>query len=125
MKQSAKQSIAINHHGKNVISIKVKLMATIEKEESGIYCVQCPALGVASQGMNTREAKKNIVEAVELFIESCFERGVLNEVLEKQGFQPMQRQPVRKPHLRINAGVKLFDIPAEIPVAQGPIMAFS
>ena len=43
-------------------------MTTIEKEESGMYCVRCPALGVASQGMSIREAKKNITEAVELFI---------------------------------------------------------
>ena len=123
MKQSANQSIAINHYGKNVISMKVKLMATIEKEESGIYCVQCPALGVASQGMNVPEAKKNIVEAVELFIESCLERGVLNEVLENHGFQSAQRQSVRK--LPSKPNLKNFFISAEVPVAQGPIMAFS
>ena len=75
MKQSSHPSIAISQ-GKNVISMKVNLMTTIEKEESGIYCAWCPALGVASQGMSIREAKKNITEAVELFIESCLERKV-------------------------------------------------
>ena len=127
MKQSSHPSIAISQ-GKNVISMKVNLMTTIEKEESGMYCVRCPALGVASQGMSIREAKKNITEAVELFIESCLGRGVLDEVLEKQGFQFMQRPMRKKPRklrMKINAGAKLFDIPAEIPVAQGPIMALS
>ena len=128
MKQSSNQSIAINHYGKNVISIKVKLMATIEKEESGMYCVRCPALGVASQGMNVPEAKKNIAEAVELFIESCFERGILHEVLKEQGFQLMQQSARKKPRkssLKINAGAKLFDIPAEFPVAQWPMGAIA
>ena len=38
--------------------------------------------------------------------------------------RPM-RKKLRKLRMKINAGAKLFDIPAEIPVAQGPIMAFS
>lgn len=46
----------------------VELSAVIWKEGKW-YVVNCPQLGVASQGRTVEEAKKNIQEAVELYLE--------------------------------------------------------
>ena len=46
------------------------LTAIIEKEGNG-YVALCPELDVASQGDTIEEARKNIREAVELFLESA------------------------------------------------------
>ena len=44
------------------------LTAVIRKEDGG-YCALCPELDVASQGDTIEEAKANLKEAVELFLE--------------------------------------------------------
>ena len=51
------------------------LTAIIEKEGDG-YVSLCPELDVASQGDTIEEARKNIREAVELFLESASEQEV-------------------------------------------------
>ena len=44
--------------------------AIIEKEKN-IYVALCPELDVASQGDTLEEARKNLTEAVELFLETA------------------------------------------------------
>jgi len=46
-----------------------RFTAVISKEEKW-YVALCVELGVVSQGHNIEEAKKNLKEAVELYIES-------------------------------------------------------
>lgn len=46
-----------------------KFTAVITKEENW-YVAHCVELGVVSQGKNIEEAKTNLKEAVELYIES-------------------------------------------------------
>jgi len=46
------------------------LTAIIEREGDG-YVSLCPELDVASQGDTIEEARKNLQEAVELFLESA------------------------------------------------------
>jgi predicted RNase H-like HicB family nuclease len=41
------------------------------------YIAHCPPLDITTQGTTLAEAKKNLVEASELFVVSCFERGTL------------------------------------------------
>lgn len=48
----------------------------------------CPELGVYSQGETIEEAKANLTEAVELYLESAKELGILGEVLEEAGVEP-------------------------------------
>lgn len=69
------------------VEVEARLTALIRREKPGIYGVYCPALDLWSQGDTVAEAKKNIAEAVELFIESCYERGMLNQVLLDCGFK--------------------------------------
>ncbi len=46
------------------------LTAIIEREDDG-YVALCPELDIASQGATVEEARKNLVEAIELFLESA------------------------------------------------------
>ena len=47
-----------------------KLTGIIEREDDG-YVALCPQLDVASQGDTIEEARKNLIEAVELFFETA------------------------------------------------------
>jgi len=47
-----------------------QLTAIIEKEDDG-YVAICPEVDVASQGETIAEARKNLVEAIELFFETA------------------------------------------------------
>lgn len=59
----------------------------IKKERGAGYVTFCPELGVYSQGETVEEAKTNLTEAVELYLESAKELGILEEVLEEAGFR--------------------------------------
>ena len=60
-----------------------QLTAIIEREGDG-YVALCPELDIASQGDTVEIAKKNLVEALELFFESAdpseVDRRLHNEV---------------------------------------------
>jgi len=49
---------------------KRNFTAIIEKE-GNMYVSLCPELDIASQGKNVEEARKNLKEAIELFLESA------------------------------------------------------
>jgi predicted RNase H-like HicB family nuclease len=50
--------------------MKYGFTAVIEREDDG-YVALCPELDIASQGNTIEEAKKNLVEAIELFFETA------------------------------------------------------
>ena len=52
------------------ISIKNSFTAVIEREGDG-YVSLCPELDIASQGDTIEEARKNLIEAIELFFETA------------------------------------------------------
>lgn len=63
----------------------LRLPAVFHEERDWI--VACfPNLDVSSQGRTREEAAGNLIEAAQLFLESCFERNVLDEVLKDCGF---------------------------------------
>jgi predicted RNase H-like HicB family nuclease len=49
---------------------RVQMTAIIEREGDG-YVALCPELDVASQGDSIEDARKNLQEAVELFLETA------------------------------------------------------
>ena len=49
---------------------KRTLTGLIEREGDG-YVSRCPELEIASQGSTIEEARKNLIEAVELFFETA------------------------------------------------------
>ncbi len=65
--------------------MRIIFTALIREEIEGGYSIMSPELGVVSQGETIREAKENIVEAVELYLESARDMGILEEVLADAG----------------------------------------
>lgn len=47
-----------------------RLTAVIEREDD-VFVALCPELDIASQGVSIEDARRNLVEAVELFFESA------------------------------------------------------
>ena len=112
------QFIRINRGGEDSITVKVKLSAQIIKAPEGGYISYCPALDLCSQGDTRPEARKNIIEATRLFIESCFNRGTLKDVLAECGFHPAGTKIRRRknPSPPFAGEGRKITIPAEIPL---------
>ncbi|MEE2716297.1 MAG: type II toxin-antitoxin system HicB family antitoxin [SAR324 cluster bacterium] len=58
--------------------------AVLEREGDG-YVALCPELDVASQGENVEDARSNLAEAIELFLE-CASQAELQERLHSEVF---------------------------------------
>ena len=56
-----------------------QLTCIIEREDNG-YVSLCPQIDIASQGESVEEARKNLVEAIELFFEMASQQEVLARV---------------------------------------------
>lgn len=67
------------------IGIEFRIPAKIRKRGQW-YVSSCPSLDVHSQGHTKEEARRNLVDALVFFLESCFERGTLDAVLREAGF---------------------------------------
>jgi len=51
----------------------------------------CPALNVFSHGKTKEEAKEALSNAIRLFLETCYQRNTLGDILRKAGFNPLPR----------------------------------
>lgn len=69
-----------------VIRFEMKVPVDV-KQEGNLFVTSCVLLDVHSQGYTEEEALENIVDALQLFIVSCYERGTLDEVLSDCGFE--------------------------------------
>lgn len=57
--------------------LAMKFMVTIQRDEQGMWIVECPSIpGCVSQGATKEEALKNIEEAIALCLEVRAERGL-------------------------------------------------
>ncbi|OHB73187.1 MAG: hypothetical protein A2Z25_04300 [Planctomycetes bacterium RBG_16_55_9] len=56
--------------------------AIIEHEGDG-YIALCPELDIASQGDSVEEARKNLIEAIELFFETASETEIQERLREE------------------------------------------
>ena len=55
----------------------MKLSVTVDRDEDGMWVVECPAIpGCVSQGQTKEDALKNIKEAIALCLEVRAERGL-------------------------------------------------
>ena len=55
----------------------MKFVVTIERDENGVYVVECPAIpGCISQGRSEAEALENIKDAIKQCLEVRAERGM-------------------------------------------------
>lgn len=71
------------------ITFAMNLRAFVRKETKRRWTAICPSLGVASQGVSAEDAKRSLKEAVELWFESCLERGVLDQAMRETNFRPL------------------------------------
>ncbi len=76
------------------VEIRLKLPATVKKKR-GWFVSCCPVLDVCSQGETKEKALENLVEAIRLFLISCYERGTLEDVLRDCGFEPIEKKTIR------------------------------
>jgi len=69
--------------------LKFELEVPVEVHKgSTAFIARCPIFDVSSQGKSPEEAKKNLVDALFLFVTTCFEMGTLDEVMKECGFKP-------------------------------------
>ena len=55
----------------------MKFNVTIDRDEDGVYVVECPSIpGCVSQGQTKEEALRNIRQAIELCLEVRQEQGL-------------------------------------------------
>ena len=55
----------------------MKFVVTIDRDEDGVYVVECPAIpGCVSQGKTEEEALDNIADAIRQCLEVRAERGM-------------------------------------------------
>lgn len=69
------------------VRVEIKVPALV-RQEGEWFISHCPVLDVTSQGKTNEEALSNLVEALQLFVQTCFEMGTLGEVLRDCGFKP-------------------------------------
>ena len=72
----------------------------ILKKEGGWYIAHCPPLDITTQGRSEEEAKKNLIEASELFVTSCFERGTFEQALRELGWRVTGKPASRRVTVR-------------------------
>jgi predicted RNase H-like HicB family nuclease len=100
------------------VSLKIPVQFQFElpigvKKQGKWFISWCPVLDLYSQGETREKAVENIIEAVQLFVLSCFERGTLDEVLKQQGFRRIgsRRAPPRIPASDLPKEVKMLKVP--------------
>lgn len=72
------------------VAAQFSLFGTLKR--AGVWWIAyCPPLDITTQGRTQSEAKKNLLEASELFLSSCLERGTLDLALKELGFVPSKR----------------------------------
>ena len=74
---------------KATVQVEFELFGVV-KRKGKWYVASCPPLDLTTQGRTKEEAKKNLLEASELFITSCIERGTLDQALKELGFVPLK-----------------------------------
>lgn len=71
-----------------VISVNFSLPGALRHDHAtNTFVSYCPALDLYSAGKNRPDAKKALQGAVELFVRICYDRGILDDVLNKRGFK--------------------------------------
>jgi len=94
------------------MTITFRLPYRVERE-GDVWVASCDALDVASQGDDRDDAGRMLAEALHLFLESCLERGTLEEVLRECGFEPAGDTAATSEH-----GNDYLDVPLSLLVAK-------
>jgi predicted RNase H-like HicB family nuclease len=101
------------------VEFSVKLPYKMTKRPKW-FLSSCPILDVHSQGPTLEIAKKNLIEAISLFLISCIERGTLDEVLKKCGFVPFHGFPTPMKAIPATGEENYISVPIPFLVQSGP-----
>jgi len=96
---------------------KMRVPVRIFKDESA-YVAHCPIFDVVSQGKSESEARKNITEALSLFIETCYSNGTLATVLKQCGFKRGPDVVIRTKDLCLDKNHTLITVPLPLLMQQ-------
>src|SRR5436305_8512237 len=107
------------------IALNVHLQAFVRRDTPTRWIATCPLVGVSSQGKTAVDARRCLQEAIELWFESCVERGVLDQALREANFRPSHSRgegasPRQKGTARQNVLGNPFDIRLTIPAYEAP-----
>ncbi len=97
--------------GKRTIAqLNFSLPVQITKDkETDWFVSSCNILDISSMGKDKEEARNNLIEAISLFVVSCFERGTLEAVLKECGFQAVhKKKPEIFPHDYIDVPIPFY-----------------
>lgn len=97
------------------VELKLKLPFKLIKRKNW-YIADCHVLDVASQGDTPEKAKKNLIEALSVFLITCIEQGTLDAVLKGCGFIPAESATRKKVSNAKNANY--VDIPLHLLASQ-------
>ncbi len=78
---------------KVVVQANFQLFGVV-KRDGDWFIANCPPLDLTTQGRTLAQAKANLIEASQLFIASCLERGTLDQALKELGFKPFKAKPM-------------------------------
>ena len=73
-----------------VVGYRVRFDTWYRRRERD-WVVWCPGIDVMTQARTKKKALESVREAVELWFESCIERGVLDKALQEVGFRKVPR----------------------------------
>ena len=73
-------------------------------KEGNMYTAYCPELDVTSCGRNIEEARKNLLEVIEIHLEETAKLGTLKEFLEDAGYDLNTLHPT----LQLDKGIAAF-----------------
>lgn len=72
------------------VQIRFRLGASVREDaEAGVHVAICPALEICTQAPGSDEAITALRMAANTYIELCWQRGILNDLLNRQGFVPV------------------------------------
>lgn len=92
---------------KGSVTFGFRLPYSVRQEGKWFFSC-CGILDVFSQGHTRQEAVDNLTEAIQVFIESCYERGVLDQVLQASGFHSAGQEAIA------GAGTDYLEVPVSL-----------
>ena len=107
--------------------VRFRVQTTVSVfDEDGKFVAYCEPLDLASQGDTPEQAQARLSEAIRFFIDSCYERGTLEQVLSDHQFT-LQLVPASagaavrqgQPHEVVSQHTVDLPIPFEIGHVQG------
>ena len=106
--------------GNELLEVSFKLPVVTHKKTNHVVS-ECPVLDVHSQGPNEDVAISNLLEALQLFFETCFEMGTLEEVLKDCGFSTLSRKKAKPADTKYN----YLDVPLSLVSSKKNAQAFA